>query len=98
MIGALGHVIPWPHERLELREGRVHLLCLRALLGLLSNNLARQLLELAERCGRQLEKLDLALELRLEAHQRGCILGVIVADEIGLLSLDGMVESLPKID
>ena len=85
MVGAFGDVVPRAYQRLELREGRVYLLCLRALLGLLSNDLARELLELAQRSRRQLEKLDLALELRLEPRERGCILGVIVADEIGLL-------------
>src|SRR6266567_7567574 len=46
MIGAFRDVVPRTHQRLELREGRVHLPGHRGLLGLFPDHLGRQLLEI----------------------------------------------------
>src|SRR6266849_7793335 len=70
MVGALGDVVPGAHQRLELREGRVHLPGHRSLLGFLSDDLGRQLFEIAQHWYRELEELDLALELGLESLER----------------------------
>jgi hypothetical protein len=46
MVGAFRDVVPGAHQRLELREGRVHLPGHGGLLGLLLDHLGRQLLEI----------------------------------------------------
>src|SRR6266446_8100109 len=98
VVGAFRNVVPGAHERLELREGRVHLPGHGGLLGLFSDDLGRQLLEIAQHRGRELEHLDLALELRLESLQRDRVLGVEVREAIDLHGSDGMVECPPQID
>src|SRR5215471_18642269 len=70
VVGALGDVIPRPHQRLELRERRVHLPGHGRLLRPLLDDLGRQLPEVAQHRRRELDDLDLALELRLEPLQR----------------------------
>src|SRR5213078_966529 len=59
MVGAFGDVVPGTHQRLELREGRVHLFGHRGLLGFLPDDLGCQLLEIAQHRHRKLEDLDL---------------------------------------
>src|SRR5713226_2150152 len=98
MVGAFRNVVPGAHERLELREGRVHPPGHGGLLGLLPDDLGRQLLEIAQHRGRELEHFDLALELRLESLQRDRVLGVEVREAIDLHGGDRMVECPPQID
>src|SRR5437879_7910783 len=78
MVGAFGDVVPGAHQRLELREGRVHLPGHGGLLGFFPDDLGCQLLEIAQHRHRELEDLDLALELRLQSLERDGILGVEV--------------------
>jgi len=61
VVGAFGDKVPGAHERLELREGRVHLPGHGALLGLLLDDLGSQLLEFAQHRNRKLKQLDLPL-------------------------------------
>src|SRR5262245_21557606 len=65
LIGAFGDPVPRIEQRLELRERRIDLLGHGALLGLLLDHLARDLLEVAQDGSRELDELDLALELGL---------------------------------
>src|SRR5262249_24672476 len=98
MVGAFGDVIPRAYQGLKLRERRVDLPGHRRLLGLFSDDFARQLLELAQRGRGELKDLDLALELGLEARERDRVLGVKVGREVDLLRLDGVIEQLPQVD
>src|SRR5262245_10807708 len=66
MVRAFRYVIPRAHQRLDLREGRVDLPSHRRLLGLLLDNLDRELFEVAQHRNGHRENLDLAFELRLE--------------------------------
>src|SRR5215471_8353783 len=95
MVGTLRDVIPGTHQRLELREGRVHLPRHGRLLGFFSDDLGRQLLEIAQHRCRQLENLDLALELCLEALERQPVLHMEVGGGIDLHRGGGMVEHPP---
>src|SRR3972149_3800983 len=70
MIGAFRDAIPGAHQRLELREGRVHLPGHGGLLGFFPDDLGRELLEIPEYRRRELEHRDLALELRFESRER----------------------------
>src|SRR5712692_880217 len=70
MVGAFGDVVPRAHQRLEFREGSVHLPGHGSLLGFFPDDLGRQLLEIAQHRRRELENLDLALELRPESLER----------------------------
>src|SRR6266852_1985521 len=98
VVGAFRNVVPGAHERLELRERRVHLPGHGGLLGLLPDDLGRQLLEIAQHRRRDLEHLDLALELRLESPERDRVLGVEVREAIDLDCRGGMVKHPPQID
>src|SRR5215470_17080160 len=64
MVGAFRDVIPRRHQRLELGERRVDFPRNGGLLGFLLQHLAGQLLEVAKHRDRELEDLDLPLELR----------------------------------
>src|SRR4029453_17677190 len=66
LVGAFRDLGPARELRLESREGSVHGSCHRALLRFLFDDSGRQLLEVAQYRRRQLEYLDLALELGLE--------------------------------
>src|SRR5712691_1211104 len=92
MVGAFSDVVPGAHQRLELREGGVHLLGHGGLLGFFPDDLDRQLLEIVQHRHRELEHLDLALKLRLEPLQRDGVLGVKLAETINLDCRGGMVE------
>src|SRR5437667_5132488 len=98
MVGALGDPIPGAHQRLELREGRVHLPGHGSPLGFLSDNLGGELFEIAEHRHRKLENLDHTLELRLEPLKRNGVLHVVVREAIYLHCGNGMVESPPQIN
>src|ERR1700675_4904554 len=76
MVSAFGDVVPGAHQRLELREGRVHLPGHGGLLGFLPDDLGRQLLEIAQHRHREREHLDRPLELRLESLERDGVLHV----------------------
>src|SRR5713101_3834700 len=58
MVGAFGDVIPRAHQRLELRERRVHLPGHGSLLGFFPDHLGRQLLEVAQHRNRERDHLD----------------------------------------
>src|SRR6266850_8453919 len=92
MVGALGDVVPGAHQRLELREGRVHLASHGGLLGFFPDDLGGQLLEITQHRHRELEELDLALELRLESLECDGVLGMEVREAIGPRRRRGMVE------
>src|SRR5215475_16189172 len=98
MVSALGNVIPRAHQRLELREGRVHLPGYGGSLGFFAEDLHRQLLEIAQHRRWELENLDLALELRPEALQRDRVLRVVVREAIDLQCRGRMVEHPPQVD
>src|SRR6266498_2369773 len=98
MVGAFGDVVPRAHQRLELREGGVHLPGHGGLLGFFPDDLGRELLEIAQHRHRELEHLDLALELRLEPLEGDRVLGVVVREAIDLDGSGGMVERPPQID
>src|SRR6266536_298650 len=98
MVGAFGHVVPRAHQRLELREGCVHLPGHGSLLGFFPDDLRRQLLEVAQHRHRELDHLDLALELRPESPERDRVLGVVVREAINLDCRGGMIERPPQID
>src|SRR6266513_621940 len=66
MVGAFGDMIPGTHQRLELREGRVHLPGHRRLLRLFPDDVDGQLLQITQHRNRELQQLDLSLELGLE--------------------------------
>src|SRR6266545_7533782 len=80
MVGALGDVIPGTHERLKLRERRVHLPGHRRLLGFFPDDLGRYPLEIAQHRHRELEHLGLALELHLEPLQRDRVFHMVVRE------------------
>src|SRR3989304_7022709 len=84
MVGAFCDMVPGAHQRLELRERRVHLPGHGGLLGFLLDDLGRELLEIAQYRHRELEHLDLALELRLEFLERDRVLRVKLAETIDL--------------
>src|SRR6266550_1359923 len=98
MVGAFRDVVPGAHERLELREGGVHLPGHGSLLGFLPDNFGRQFLEIAQHGHRESEHLDLALELRLESLQRDRVLRVEVRAAVDLHGRGGMVEHPLQID
>src|SRR6266436_2290346 len=98
VVSAFGDVIPGTHQRLELREGRVDFPGHGSLLGFLPDDLGRQLLEIAQNRHRELDHLDLALELRLESAQRDRVLGVEVRAAIGPGRRRGMVERPLQVD
>src|SRR2546426_1417615 len=97
VVSAFGDVVPGAHQRLELREGRVHLPGHGGLLGLLPDDLRRQLLEITQHRHRELDHLDLALELRLEPFERDRVLRVVVREAIDLHCRGGMVERPSQI-
>src|SRR2546427_3704775 len=98
MVRAFGDVVPGAHQRLEFREGRVHLAGHGGFLGFFLGGLGRQLLEIAQHRHREREHLDLALELRLEPPERDGVLDVVVLEAIDLHGGGGMVERPPQID
>src|SRR5207245_5704928 len=98
MVGAFRDVVPGTHERLELRERRVHLPGHGGLLGFFPDDLGRQLLEIAQHRHRELEHLDLALELHLESPERDRILGMVIREAIDLDCRGGMVERPPQVN
>src|SRR5947209_20563343 len=98
MVGAFGDVVPGAHQRLELREGRVHLPGHGGLLGLLPDDLRRQLLEITQHRHRELDHIDLSLELRLEPLERDRVLRVVVREAIDLHRGGRMVERPPQIN
>src|SRR5262245_4260186 len=98
MVGTLGDVVPRCDQRLELRERGMHLPGHRALLGFLPEDLSRQLTQIAALLYRDLNVLDLPLELILESLQRDCVLSVEVREAIDLRGRGRMVENPPEID
>src|SRR5262245_28313510 len=74
VVGAFGHVVPRPHQRLELRERRVDLPGHGRLLGFVPGDLGGQPLEIAEHRCRELEHFNFPLELHLEPRQRDGVL------------------------
>src|SRR5712692_4840830 len=84
MVRAFGDPIPEAHQRLELREGGVHLPGHGSLLGFLPDDLDRQLLEIAQHRNGKLEHLDFALELRPEFLERDRVLHVELRQAIDL--------------
>src|SRR6266542_2387923 len=98
MVGAFGHVVPRAHQRLELREGCVHLPGHGSLLGFFPDDLRRQLPEIAQHRNGKLDYLDLPLELRPESPERDRVLGVVVREAINLDCRGGMIERPPQID
>src|SRR5207244_11514946 len=97
MVGAFRDVVPGTHERLELRERRVHLPGHGGLRGLFPDDLGRQLLEIAQHGHREREQLDLALELCLEPFERDCIPRLAVREAVALDRGSGVVERPPQI-
>src|SRR5262249_1932633 len=97
MVGALGHVVPRTHQRLELPEGGVHLAGHGTLLRLLLEDLGGELLELAQDRYRELEDLYLPLVLCLELLQRDCVLCVEAGEAINLQRCGGVVQHPPQI-
>src|SRR5262245_59024192 len=95
MVGALGDVVPGAHQRLELGERRVHLPRRGGLFRLFLDDLGGQLLEIAQHRSRELEDLDLLLEFRSEPRERDGVLGVVLAEAIGLDGRASMVEHSP---
>src|SRR5437870_5090273 len=91
MVGALGDVVPGAHQRLELRERRVHLAGHGGLLGFFPDDLGCQLLEIAQHRHRKLEDLDLALEFRFESFERDRVLRMEGREAIDLHRGGGMV-------
>ena len=69
-----------------------------ALLGFLPDDLGRQLLEITQHRRRELEHLDLALELRLESLERNGVLGVEVGEAVRPGRRRGMVERPLQVD
>ena len=63
MVGTLRDVVPGPDQRLKLRERCVNFPGHGSLLRLLSDDLGGQFLEIAQHRSRELEDLDLGLEL-----------------------------------
>src|SRR5215813_7031368 len=98
MVGALGHVVPRPHQRLELHERRVDLPRHLALLGFLSDDIRGELLEFAQHRRRKLNDLDLFLELRPEPLKRDGILCVEVAQAVDHHGGGRMIEGPPQIE
>ena len=92
LIGALGDAVPTAHQRLELRERGVNLPGHRALLRVLLDHRDRDLLQLAEDGHRELDELDLVLELGLQAFEGDGVLGVKVQDAVDLGCGRGEVE------
>ena len=76
VVGTLGDAIPRAYQRLELRERRVHLPGHGGFLRLFPDNLAGQLLEVAQHGDRKLDDLDFPLELRPEPFDGERILRV----------------------
>src|SRR5262249_4204557 len=91
MVGALGHAVPRPHQRLELRVGRVHLPGHGCLLRLFPVDLCGELLEIAEHRHRDLDHLDLHLGLRLEAREGHRVLFMEESAAVDLHGGEGMV-------
>src|SRR5216683_6717917 len=98
VVSAFGDVIPGTHQRLELREGRVDFPGHGSLLGFLPDDLGRQLLEIAQHRRRELDHLDLALELRLESLQRDRVLQVKVGETVDLHGCSSMIERPSQVD
>src|SRR5215510_9657490 len=69
MVRAFRNVIPRTDQRLELREGRMDLLRHRRLLRFFPDDVGGELLKLAEHRRRDLENVDLVLELCLELRE-----------------------------
>jgi hypothetical protein len=78
MVGAFRDAVKGAHQRLELRDGGVHLPGHGGLLGFFPADLDRQLLEIEQHRHRELENLDLALELRAESRERDRVLNLEV--------------------
>src|SRR5499427_5338571 len=98
VVGAFGHVVPWADQRLELREGSVNLSGHRCLLRFLSDNLCRELFEVAQHGNREPEHLDLALELRLESLESDGVPGVVLGETVDLDRCCRVIQSSPKLD
>ena len=84
--------------RVEFGVRGVHLPGHGGLLGFFPDDLGRQLLELAQHRYRELDHLDLPLELGLESLQRDRVLRVEVGETIDLHRRGGMVERPPQVD
>src|SRR5262245_24061642 len=98
VVGAVRHVVPGGHQRLEPSEGGVHSLGHRGLLGLLLHHLGGKLLEIAQHRPRELDHLDLCLELRLEPRERARVLRVEVRETVDAHRGSGMVERSAQIE
>src|SRR5499425_610338 len=98
VVGAFGHVVPRTHQRLELRERRVHLARHGRLFRLFPDDLGRLLPEIAQHRRRKLEHLDLSLELSPESLERDGVLRVVVRKAVDLNRCRGVVERPPQVD
>src|SRR4029450_709366 len=97
MIRAFGDVVPGTHQRLEFAEGRVPLLGQGTLPGPPPDDLARQLLEIAQHLRRELDHLDCILELGLEPLERERVLRVELRETVNLDGGSRMVHYPPQI-
>src|SRR5581483_5929093 len=98
MVGALGHVVPGPDQRLEPRERRVDLAGHGGLLGFFPDHLGGQLPEVPQHRRRELEHLDLALELGPEPLERHRVLRVVFGAAVDLDGRCRVVEHAPQVD
>src|SRR5712691_8371227 len=84
MVGALRHVVPRAHQRLEPCEGRVHLPGHGRLFGFLLHNLGGELLEIAQHRHWELKDVDLPFEFALEPFERDRVLRMEGCEAIDL--------------
>src|SRR5262245_9574390 len=89
MVCTFGHVVPRAHERLELRERRVHLPRHGRLLRLLLHDVGRELPEIPQHRRGQLDELDLALPFRLEHLEGDRVLRVELREPVHVHGRDG---------
>src|SRR5215470_16126399 len=98
MIGAFGDVVPRAEQCLELRERRVDLPGRGRLFRLLPKDVGRQLPQIAEDRRRELEHLDLVLELGLEPVESDRVLRVMLREAVHLDGRGGVVEHSSQVD
>src|SRR6185369_6304920 len=98
VVHALGDLVPGSEQRLELRERRIHLLRHGALLGMVPDDIDRDLLEIAQHHRRELDELDLALELCLDSLEGDGVLRVEVHEANDLGGRHGQVEDASEVD
>src|SRR5262245_46604390 len=98
MVGTLGHPVPRPNQRLELRVGRVDLPGHGSLLRLFLDDFGRQLPQIAEHWHGELDDLDTTLELGPEPMERDGVLQVEVREAVDHDRRHGMIERPSQID